>query len=147
MSFQIYFIDMRHGRLGKTVCVANSEEEFRNTTVEELKRKLIPEHQLADTILRYRFNTLKKNRTLGFYGIKHEDYITAVRRGSSYTGPTLIARPRPSPVQVRSSKWHWSIVAPEDDYEDEDEDKVIPRSQSMDKLLFDMNQPQLKPSE
>jgi len=45
MSFQIYFIDMREGLERTKVCVANSEEEFRNTTVEELKRKLIPGDQ------------------------------------------------------------------------------------------------------
>ncbi|CAM4733646.1 unnamed protein product [Leuciscus chuanchicus] len=84
MSFQIYFTDMRHGLERRTVSVANSEEEFRNTTVQELKRKLIPEDQPEDTILRYRFNTLEKNHTLGFYGIKHEDHIFAERRRSMH---------------------------------------------------------------
>jgi len=45
MSFQIYFRDMRQGLERTKVCVSDSEEEFRNTTVEELKRKLIPGDQ------------------------------------------------------------------------------------------------------
>jgi len=45
MSFQIYFRDMRQGLERIRVCVSDSEEEFRNTTVEELKRKLIPGDQ------------------------------------------------------------------------------------------------------
>jgi len=45
MSFQIYFTDELHGRERIRVCVSDSEEEFRNTTVEELKRKLIPGDQ------------------------------------------------------------------------------------------------------
>ncbi|XP_039535204.1 uncharacterized protein LOC120484222 isoform X2 [Pimephales promelas] len=80
MSFQIYFTDELHGRERIRVCVSDSEEEFRNTTVEELKRKLIPGDQLADTILHYCFYTLEENRTLGFYGVQHEGHIIAERR-------------------------------------------------------------------
>ncbi|XP_056108552.1 uncharacterized protein LOC130086510 [Rhinichthys klamathensis goyatoka] len=114
MSFQIYFIDRRHGRERRTVSVANSEEEFRNTTVEELKRKLIPEDQLADTILRYRFKTLKKNRTLGFYGIKHEDDITAFPRGYSYTVTHQT-------MSSHGQKYTKTITFEDDDDEDDDE--------------------------
>ncbi|XP_077087085.1 uncharacterized protein LOC143738892 [Siphateles boraxobius] len=176
MSFQIYFKDMRHRC--ERITVSNSEEEFRNTTVEDLKRNLIPEDQLEDTILRYRFKTLEKNRTLGFYSIKHEDHITAVHCGISGSGkPQNSSFYRP-PVHVSGVKhedeitseckhgghmhhtvnktcftgfapsstsdsieWLVSEGSPEDD-----EDKVIPRSRSMDNVC-DMNQPQLKPSE
>ncbi|XP_077087089.1 uncharacterized protein LOC143738894 isoform X2 [Siphateles boraxobius] len=125
MSFQIYFTDKRRRIERIRVCVADSEEEFRNTTVEELKRKLIPEDQLEDTILvNYYEKTLKKNRTLGFYGIKHEDYITAVRRGSSYTVK----------IQLQSSHGHkfTESFTFEDDDDDEDKGKELPRSESMD---------------
>ncbi len=42
MSFQVYFLDRQKGTKIK-VPVANSEEEFKNTTVEEFKRKLSSE--------------------------------------------------------------------------------------------------------
>jgi len=50
MSFQIYFRDMRQGLERTKVCVSDSEEEFRNTTVEELKRKLIPGDQRKSSL-------------------------------------------------------------------------------------------------
>ncbi|KAK7117955.1 hypothetical protein R3I94_023239 [Phoxinus phoxinus] len=121
MSFQIYFTDRRRGLEGTAVPVADSEEEFRNTTVEELKRRLIPEDQLGDTILRYRSKTLKKNRTLGSYGIKHEDRITAERRGGTYTQTY---------VQFSS---HGSEIT--DTYRFEDDDDLR-RTQSMDTLVL-----------
>ncbi|XP_039535207.1 uncharacterized protein LOC120484222 isoform X5 [Pimephales promelas] len=202
MSFQIYFRDMRQGLERTKVCVSDSEEEFRNTTVEELKRKLIPGDQLEDTILRHRFKTLKENRTLGFYGVKHEGHIIAVRCRSSVTAK----RPCDSlPVHGSAVKKteldNYNLLTLEDDHtlgfgikhedeitaaetassglpssrtaerhsmsprnscylerrscgfqdslysfkeDEDDEDKVIPRSQSMDNLLFDMHQPQLE---
>ncbi|KAK9951837.1 hypothetical protein ABG768_017712 [Culter alburnus] len=113
MSFQIYFRDWGHQRSDVKVCVSSSEEELRNTTVEELKRKLIPEDQHDNTILLYQHETLKKNRTLGSYGIKHRDEIRAVRRGKTRTF--------------------------EDD--DDDEGKEISRTQSLEYLAL-MQQPE-----
>ncbi|XDV53581.1 hypothetical protein PO909_022052, partial [Leuciscus waleckii] len=80
MSFQIYFLDTVNRLERRAVSVANSEEEFRNTTVQELKRKLIPEDQLEDSILCCRLKPLEDDHTLGFYGIKHEGHIIAERR-------------------------------------------------------------------
>ncbi|XDV53582.1 hypothetical protein PO909_022052 [Leuciscus waleckii] len=83
MSFQIYFLDTVNRLERRAVSVANSEEEFRNTTVQELKRKLIPEDQLEDSILCCRLKPLEDDHTLGFYGIKHEGHIIAERRRTS----------------------------------------------------------------
>ncbi|KAL1248035.1 hypothetical protein QQF64_023411 [Cirrhinus molitorella] len=110
------------------VSVANSEEEFKNTTVEELKRKVLSEDEYENSILAYYFcTTLKKNRTLGFYGIKHEDEITKVPRGTTYTVTS----------QTQSSAGHMTEVTYsfEDDNDDE-EGKDISRTQSMDNLAL-----------
>ncbi|XP_052454348.1 uncharacterized protein LOC128014674 [Carassius gibelio] len=75
MSFQVWILERRKGTT-INVSVANSEEEFKNTTVEELKRKLFS----ADS--RYKVCELYCNderlfhdRTLGSHGIKHSDVI------------------------------------------------------------------------
>ncbi|XP_048014087.1 uncharacterized protein LOC125246967 [Megalobrama amblycephala] len=131
MSFQIYFTDEINKRERMRVCVSSSEEELRNTTVEELKRKLIPEDQHDNTILVYHFNTLKKKRTLGSYGIKHEDEIRAVRRGSTYTEKIEF---HSSPAKVTEETRTF-----EDD--DDDEGKEISRTQSLEYLAL-MQQPE-----
>ncbi|KAK9951836.1 hypothetical protein ABG768_017711 [Culter alburnus] len=128
MSFQIYFRDEINKRERMKVCVSSSEEELRNTTVEELKRKLIPEDQLDDAELLYKDETLKKNRTLGFYGIKHEDEIIAVRRGSSLC---LCKRRYPEDEGDEQSLPLYEEVK-----------EIIPRTRSMDNMLLDMQQPQ-----
>ncbi|ROL48374.1 hypothetical protein DPX16_4200 [Anabarilius grahami] len=148
MSFQIYFRDEINKRERMRVCVSSSEEEWRNTTVEELKRKLIPEDQYDNTILVYHFNTLKKNRTLGSYGIEHEDEIRAVRRGSMHyfilnkaflyslkltdlfiSGTTTVK------IQFESS--HGQVTEETLAFEDDDdEDKEISRTQSIEHLAL-----------
>ncbi len=45
MTFQLCFTDWMKPGWKIKVSVANSEEEFKNTTVEELKRKLLSEDE------------------------------------------------------------------------------------------------------
>lgn len=110
MSFQVCFLDRRKGTKIK-VSVANSEEEFKNTTVEELKRKLLSEDSRYKVCELYcNDKLLFHDRTLGSHGIKHTDVI-------------MIAPPmRP---QCLSS-------------EDEREGEFIFRTESMEKLTLNM---------
>ncbi|XP_039520165.1 uncharacterized protein LOC120474069 [Pimephales promelas] len=135
MSFHIYFTneDMIQGLQRIRVCVSNSGEEFRNTTVEELKRKLIPGDQLENTVLvNSDAKTLKKSRTLGFYGIKHEDHILAVRRGRPYN--ITVARVHVSPdFQVSLVPVSIERHFIEDD---DDDDEEVPWTQSLHNFIL-----------
>ncbi|XP_056308048.1 uncharacterized protein LOC130219632 [Danio aesculapii] len=121
--FQIQFVDEVHeGRAPLTVTVANSEEEFRNTRVKDLKRKLIPEDEYENTILIYERSTLKRNRTLGSYNVQHDSVITGLRRGATYT--LYICK------TLSSAGHEYEVKRPYED-DDDDDPKDIPRRWSM----------------
>ncbi|XP_050955709.1 uncharacterized protein LOC127156721 [Labeo rohita] len=110
MSFQVCFLDRRTGTKIK-VSVANSEEEFRNTTVEELKRKLLSEDSRYKHCGLYcNHKLLFHDRTLGSHGIKHNDII--------------VTEPPMRPQSLSS--------------EDECEGEFISRTKSMEKLTLSM---------
>ncbi|KAF4094712.1 ubiquitin-like protein ISG15 [Onychostoma macrolepis] len=64
---------------GKTrsVCV-NSEEELKNTTVEEFIRRLCPEEDLKKFIYIFNGQVLEDDSTLAFYGMKQ--FCTVIKR-------------------------------------------------------------------
>lgn len=108
MSFQVYFLDRQKGTKIK-VPVANSEEEFKNTTVEEFKRKLSSEESRNKVCGLYcNDQLLFHDRTLGSHGIKHNDVIEIA--------PLML------PQSLSS----------------EDEGEFISRTESMEKLTLNM---------
>ncbi|XP_073688248.1 uncharacterized protein [Garra rufa] len=127
-TFELWLEDYMKPDWKIKVSVANSEEEFKNTTVEELKRKVLPEDEYEKTILVYHWDTLKKNCTLGFYGIKHEDNITKVPRGTTYTVT----------YQTQSSAGHKTEETCSFEDDDDEEVKDISRTQSMEYLAISM---------
>ncbi|XP_073798558.1 uncharacterized protein isoform X2 [Danio rerio] len=129
--FQIQFVDEVHeGRAPLTVTVANTEEEFRNTTVKDLQRKLIPEDEYENTILVYECSTLKRNRTLGSYNIQHGSVIRGLWHGEPFVGSC-------GPM---SSDHEYEGYFPYDD-DDYDDPNVISRRESME-LVVMMQKPQ-----
>ncbi|RXN19403.1 ubiquitin-like isoform X1 [Labeo rohita] len=97
------------------VSVANSEEEFRNTTVEELKRKLLSEDSRYKHCGLYcNHKLLFHDRTLGSHGIKHNDII--------------VTEPPMRPQSLSSEDECEGLPPPED------EDVEMPRTESMEKL-------------
>lgn len=91
MLYQLYIVDCKAETL---VDVANSEEEFRNTTVEELKRIVLKYDYLRETYqnidnfrLVYINRQLEDCDTLGKHGITHRDTILVVLRLLGGGGP------------------------------------------------------------
>ncbi|XP_016350226.1 ubiquitin-like isoform X1 [Sinocyclocheilus anshuiensis] len=77
MSFNI-FIKYEIGQL-RAVSV-DSEEELKNTTVEELRRRAFPEDQWDALVFIFEGRQLEEGRTLGSYGVLNESTIHAVLR-------------------------------------------------------------------
>lgn len=114
MSVNIFITDMTGQR--RTVCV-DSEEELKNMTVEEFKKRFFPEKKYKwDLRLIFEGKQLEDARTLGSYGILNESTIFAV--------PRLPGGGLPPP---------------------EDEDKRIPRTESMERLA-EMQQTEPEPN-
>ncbi|XP_016105360.1 ubiquitin-like [Sinocyclocheilus grahami] len=77
MSFNICIKDEKGQP--RTVSV-DSEEELKNMTVEELKRRAFPEDRWIAWRFIFKGRQLKEGRTLGSYGVLNESTIHAVQR-------------------------------------------------------------------
>uniref|UniRef100_A0A672N3H6 Zgc:194655 n=1 Tax=Sinocyclocheilus grahami TaxID=75366 RepID=A0A672N3H6_SINGR len=84
MIYQLVIIGAKGEK--KHVNVANSEEEFRNTTVEELRRKIqlinpdCKSNTQVSYRLFYRHTSLEDHDTLGDHGIRNMDTLFVVVR-------------------------------------------------------------------
>lgn len=104
MLYQLNILNMKGEKI--LVDVSNSEEEFRNTTVEELKRKYLKDYgDYQNVRLLFKDRQLEDLDTLGDYGIRHKSTIFVILR---------LPGGGPGPP--------------------EDEDKRIPRTESMERL-------------